>query len=53
VYVVNNNTVAFRNVKLGNVVGRFVEVNEGLSDGDIVILDRDIVVGDQIKFQNE
>ena len=52
-YVVNNNTVAFKNVKLGNVIGRFVEVSEGLSDGDMVILDRDVVVGDQIKFQNE
>ena len=50
-YVVVNNKVEYKNVKLGNVFGRFVEVKEGLNEGDIVILNRNIVVGDVVNFQ--
>jgi len=50
VYVAVNNKVEFKPVTLGNVYGRFVQIKTGLNDGDIVILDRNIVAGDLINF---
>ena len=36
-------------VVLGEVVGSYVEVIEGLNEGDQVILNRNIIAGDSVK----
>ncbi|NMC35465.1 hypothetical protein GYA49_00300 [Candidatus Beckwithbacteria bacterium] len=50
-YVAVGDKVEYRNVKLGNVFGRFVEISKGLKDGDVIILDRTVVSGDTIKYE--
>ncbi len=40
VFVVNRNTVSMREVKVGYTALNFVEVLEGLEEGDLVIVDR-------------
>lgn len=39
-------------VNLGQVLGSFVEVKAGLSNGDQVILNRNVVDGDKVSIQN-
>jgi len=48
VFLAKKNKAEARQVKLGNVFGRFVEVQSGLSSGDQLILDRNIIAGDSI-----
>lgn len=40
-----------KKIQLGNVVGRYVEVTNGLNKGDVVILNRNIISGDKVKTQ--
>lgn len=49
IYVIKNGKAQSRSVQLGNVFGRFVEVKQGLQDGDQVITDRNIIAGDSVK----
>lgn len=49
IYVIKNGKAQSRTVQLGNVFGRFVEVKQGLRDGDQVITDRNIIAGDSVK----
>jgi multidrug resistance efflux pump len=48
VYVMDHGKVKSKTVTLGNVYGRFVEVTSGISDGDLLILDRNVVAGDRV-----
>ncbi|MCL5432728.1 MAG: hypothetical protein M1524_01265 [Patescibacteria group bacterium] len=52
VYVVRNNKAEAQQVKLGNVLGEFVEVLSGLNEGDRVIIDRNVIKGDSVKIIN-
>lgn len=52
VFVAKDGKAQSKKVTLGNVVGRYVEVKEGLSDGDQVILNRNVIAGDPVKVQN-
>lgn len=52
VYVANNGIVESRKVTLGNVVGGSVEIVSGIKNGDAVILDRNVVVGDSVIIEN-
>lgn len=49
VFVVKNKKAQSKTVQLGNVVGRFVEVVNGISSGDQIILDRTVINGDPVK----
>lgn len=49
VFVANDNHARTRSVSLGNVYGGFVEVREGLSENDQVILDRNVIDGDPVQ----
>lgn len=51
VYVVDKDRAKSKNVVLGEVLGGEVEI-DGLSDGDQVILNRNILAGDQITVKN-
>lgn len=50
VLVAENNKAISRQVTLGNVFGSYIQVAEGLHSGDQVILERNVVAGDKIKF---
>lgn len=49
VFVVEGDKAASREVKLGSVLGRFVEVESGLKAGDEVILDRSVIGGQVVE----
>ena len=51
VYVVDGNKAKSKNVRLGQVIGGEVEV-EGLTEGDQVILNRNILAGDLVTINN-
>jgi len=51
VYVAKNGKVESKEVTLGTVYGRFVEITSGLTSGDQVILERNVVAGDRVKIQ--
>lgn len=51
-FVVKNQKAESRTVVLGEVIGRFVEVKSGLKDGDVVILNRNVISGDKVKIIN-
>ncbi len=51
-YVTENGKAVARRIELGDVLGSFVTVEKGLKAGDHVILDRNIVAGDQIHVNN-
>lgn len=51
-YVVKNSKAESKKVKLGQVLGRFVEVTSGLSPEDQVIINRNVIQGDPIKIVN-
>jgi multidrug efflux pump subunit AcrA (membrane-fusion protein) len=48
VNVVENGNAASRQVSLGPVFGRYVQINSGLGDGDQIILDRNVITGDPV-----
>ncbi len=50
-YVVEDGKAASRKVTLGVVYGGFVEVTEGLRNGDQVILNRNVIAGETITTQ--
>ncbi len=51
-FVVEQNQVVSRSVKLGDVFGSYVEVLGGLKDGDRVIIDRNVIAGDRVQIKN-
>lgn len=51
IFVAKNGIVASKKIQLGTVYGSYVEVKEGLSAGDQVILDRNVTTGDKVKIQ--
>jgi len=51
-YVAANGKAEYRKIEIGDVFGRFVEVTKGLNNGDVVILDRTVVSGDSITYEN-
>ena len=51
VYVVDGNKAKSKNIVLGQVIGGEVEV-EGLTEGDQVILNRNILAGDKVTISN-
>ncbi len=48
VFVIDGSNAASRKISLGNVLGRFVEVKDGLKSGDQVILNRNVITGDAV-----
>lgn len=53
VFVNENGTARVREVTLGYVTGRLVEVLDGLQTEDIVLLDRTLIEGDRVEISNE
>lgn len=49
IFVARGDKAESKEVKLGNVFGRFVEVISGLNKGDQVILNRNILAGDKVR----
>lgn len=49
IYIAEGDLARAKIVDLGDVSGRYVEVTGGLSDGDQIILNRNILEGDKIK----
>lgn len=49
VFVANGDKVESKTIELGSVFGRFVEVKKGLTNGDKVILNRNVIAGDKVK----
>lgn len=52
VFVAQDGKAVSKKVLLGEVIGSYVEVIEGLSEGDQVILNRNIINGDSVKVTN-
>jgi multidrug efflux pump subunit AcrA (membrane-fusion protein) len=50
-YVVEDGAVVSRQLQLGTVQGRFVEVLSGLLTGDQIILDRNVITGEQVAIR--
>jgi len=51
VFISKNNVATSKEIILGPVLGRYVEVASGLTSGDIIILDRTVVGGDVVEVQ--
>jgi len=51
VYIVDGNKAISREVKLGVVYGRFVEITSGIVSGDKVILNRSVNEGDLVSME--
>lgn len=49
-FVAKSGKVASKQVKLGQVLGRFVEVESGLNEADQVILNRNVIQGDSVRI---
>lgn len=52
VYVINKGNATSKSVKLGDVFGRYVEVETGLNSGDRIIINRNVTDGDAVKVSN-
>ncbi len=50
-FVNKKGTAQSKKVVLGNVIGRYVEVNSGLDRGDEIILDRNVISGDPVEVR--
>jgi len=48
IFVSNKGKVTAKSVQLGNVVGEYVEILSGVANGDKIILDRNVVAGDDV-----
>lgn len=48
IFINKNGKATSKKVVLGNVIGRYVEVNSGLDRGDAIILDRNVISGDPV-----
>jgi multidrug efflux pump subunit AcrA (membrane-fusion protein) len=51
VFVVEKNKVVARSVRIGEIFGSYIEIESGLKEGDVVILDRNVVDGEEVKAQ--
>ncbi len=51
VFVAKKGIAEAKNIQLGEVFGSFVEVKKGLSIGDKVILNRNVIAGDRVAVQ--
>lgn len=51
VYVVEKDKAKSKTIELGEVVGKYVSVIEGLKNGDQIILDRTVIEGDLVKTE--
>ncbi len=51
VYIVQNEKAESKKVDLGQVLGGNVEIKSGLSEGDQIILNRNVVAGDSVKIE--
>ncbi len=51
VFVVENNKARAKKVKLGPVTGSYVTVEQGLSAKDLVILNRTVIEGDEVRIR--
>lgn len=49
VFVIENGKAVNRPVTLGTVTGRYVQIEQGLKAGDSVVLDRNVIAGDEVK----
>ncbi len=49
VYVVSNSKVKSKEVTLGSVFGQYAQIIKGLSDGDEIILSRNVVAGEKVE----
>jgi len=47
--LVKNNKAVVQKVLIGNIFGSFSEITHGLKSGDQVILDRNVIAGDNVK----
>lgn len=52
VFVIKANKAESREVRLGKVYGKYVEVASGLGDGDQVIVTRNVIDGDPVDISN-
>lgn len=52
VFVEENGEAKSREVSLGQVYGRYVEIKEGLGKNDAVLLDRTLIEGDRVEIKN-
>lgn len=52
VFIAKDGKALSKRVKIGEVLGRYVEVKEGLSESDQVIINRNVIQGDPIKIVN-
>ncbi|NTU46656.1 HlyD family efflux transporter periplasmic adaptor subunit [Candidatus Roizmanbacteria bacterium] len=48
VYIIEHGKAIAREVTLGTVVGQYVEIKNGLKDGDTIILDRNVVANEAV-----
>lgn len=48
VFLINKGKAVARKITLGNVFGRYVEIKSGLTGGDSIILDRNVVEDDPV-----
>ncbi len=51
VYVVQKNKAISRKVTLGEIFGRYVQITEGLQNGDQIILNRNVIAGDKVVIE--
>lgn len=51
VFVLDGDTVTSKQVELGSINGRFIQVTSGLNTGDQIIVDRDVIEGEVVKVQ--
>lgn len=51
VFVAKDKKAISKKITLGNVIGSYVEVENGLASGDMIILDRSVVGGDKVTIQ--
>lgn len=51
VYTISGNKAVAKKIVLGNVFGRFVEVESGLDSGDTIILTRNVIENDNVRSQ--
>lgn len=52
VFTIEDNKALGKKVALGEVQGNYVEVKSGLSENDVVIVDRNVVAGDKVKAKS-
>lgn len=51
VFVLDGDTVTSKQVELGSIDGRFIQVTSGLTTGDQIIVNRDVIEGEKVRVQ--